>query len=286
MSSLRQTKANQRNARRFTGPKTEEGRRASSLNALKHGFRSDLIVLPSENQADFQALHDAFAEEAQPQSTRDLAAVRKIAACEWRLRRAAAIEAEMFNGLVQKARAAANTPDIDALLKQITDGPLVPQPRAEDLSSLSDLAIIGRGFLLGDIKGFSALARYEASLERQYQNAWRELDFRPDPGPNGGGDDEEPWGSSLDLYNAALPTSPRDTEPAAERIQPPPAAPAAAKPPSQQSVTDEVPVAAQTNPIPQTDNTPAECLKPARLPLTPNTSHLTPASNTSHLTPS
>ena len=59
----RQRAANRSNARRSTGPRTEAGLSTSSLNALKHGLRSQLTVIPGENAAEFQSLFDAFAEQ-------------------------------------------------------------------------------------------------------------------------------------------------------------------------------------------------------------------------------
>jgi hypothetical protein len=38
MTSNLQIEANRRNARLSTGPRTEQGRKASSMNALRHGL--------------------------------------------------------------------------------------------------------------------------------------------------------------------------------------------------------------------------------------------------------
>jgi SEC-C motif-containing protein len=150
MASDHQIAANRRNALRSTGPRTEAGRRAVSVNALKHGFRSPLIVLPHEDRAAFDALLEAFTLEAQPRSQADLAAVHKIAACEWRLRRLVEVETGMFKALAERP----------------------------DSGGASPCTRIARGFLTGHITPFTALARYEASFDRQYRSAWRELDTR------------------------------------------------------------------------------------------------------------
>ena len=283
MPSKRQLDANRRNARRSTGPRTQEGRRASSLNALKHGLTGHVaLVLPFEDPTEYQALVDAFAQEASPRLARDLIAVRKAADCEWRLRRVPLIEAAMHTQIIEKARSAAAQESLEAALKQILYAPVPPLPNpapnspaptqpAPTPEAPSPLALIGRAFLSGDINRFATLARYEASLERQYQNAWRELDARPSPDPDSPDDEDasdsyrvtpqpdppDRWRSSLDIYAEATrlnPPAPRDTEPSAGDTAAPP-----------------------INQVPEdTDGTPAECLKPARPPLTPNTSHLTP----------
>ena len=173
MASKRQTAANRRNASRSTGPRTAAGLGASALNALKHGLRSQLTVIPGENQAGFRALFDAFAEEAAPQSARDLAAVQKIAVCEWRLRRIAAIETEMFTQALQQPAEEATIDNIESIVERLAAQQAAPPQ--------SPYAALASRFLKGEIKHFNALARYEASLNRQYNQAWRELDSRPEP---------------------------------------------------------------------------------------------------------
>ena len=59
MTSLRQIEANQRNAKLSTGPRTEEGKRASRRNAVKHGLAGAGVVLP---QAEAEAVNNRIAE--------------------------------------------------------------------------------------------------------------------------------------------------------------------------------------------------------------------------------
>jgi hypothetical protein len=263
MASRRQNQANRRNARHSTGPRTEEGRQASSLNALKHGLRSRLTVIPGENEADFHALFDAFAEEAAPQSPRDLAAVRKIAVCEWRLRRIAAIETEMFTqALKQPAEAEATIDNIEAIVERLAVQQAAPPQ--------STLAILAQRFLKGEIKHFGALTRYEASLNRQYNQAWLDLDSRPEPGFREVYDpaeeskpESEPhytaptpdalaWKSATDRYAE---TQPFDPSP------PPPDTPSVTAETQIDPATSEpAPQTAQTKPIPESDT-------PARAPV-------------------
>ena len=56
MTSEARTAANQRNAGHSTGPKSPEGKRRSSQNALKHGMTSKEkeFVLPNENAEEFK----------------------------------------------------------------------------------------------------------------------------------------------------------------------------------------------------------------------------------------
>ena len=245
MPSKRQTTANRRNARRSTGPRTEAGRQISSLNALKHGLRSQLAVIPGENEAEFQALFEAFAEEAGPQSPRDLAAVRKIATCEWRLRRIAAIETEMFTqALNAPVEEEATIDNIDAVVERLAARQSAPPQ--------SPMATLAQRFLKGEIKHFNALARYEASLNRQYNQAWRDLDSRPEP-------------DFREVYDPAQeqqPEEPHYTEPTPEALGWKSAFDryAEAEPPLEPVSSEPQQQTAQSNPIPNPD-TPAGRLR-------------------------
>jgi hypothetical protein len=44
MTSLRRLEANRENARRSTGPRTEEGKRRSRRNAVRHGLTAETVI--------------------------------------------------------------------------------------------------------------------------------------------------------------------------------------------------------------------------------------------------
>ncbi|MFZ1683129.1 MAG: hypothetical protein WAU88_03270 [Candidatus Zixiibacteriota bacterium] len=100
-TSERQIQANQENAQLSTGPKTEEGKAASSRNATKHGLYSKHIILNSphhtENPEEFEQLLDSLIEELQPETIFQHHLVRKIAFCIWRSRRAVLAETAQIN---------------------------------------------------------------------------------------------------------------------------------------------------------------------------------------------
>ena len=97
MSSLAQITANQQNAVRSTGPVTPEGKLASSKNSLSHGLRSNTIVLPGEDQAEYDDLLKCLMAYYRPSGPVQTAHVQRIASCTWRLKRIAFIEAELFD---------------------------------------------------------------------------------------------------------------------------------------------------------------------------------------------
>jgi hypothetical protein len=61
MATPAQIIANQANAQRSTGPRTVEGKQASSANATSHGLTSRSTVLPGEDPEEYALFHLAFA---------------------------------------------------------------------------------------------------------------------------------------------------------------------------------------------------------------------------------
>ena len=53
MSSFRQIEANRRNARLSTGPVTEEGKRRSRQNGVRHGLTAETVITALEDADDY-----------------------------------------------------------------------------------------------------------------------------------------------------------------------------------------------------------------------------------------
>ncbi len=96
MLSEKQLAANRANAQLSTGPKTEEGKRKSSLNARRHNLTGQVTAMTPEDRA----AHDAFAagliKSLAPEGELELALAQRIATGFWRLNRASAIEDNIF----------------------------------------------------------------------------------------------------------------------------------------------------------------------------------------------
>src|SRR6201990_2296807 len=104
MTSLRQIEANRRNARLSTGPVTEEGKRKSRQNALRHGLTAETVIDALEDAKDYAAFEMAVAADYDAQSAVERELVLRLASLLWRLRRATAIESGLFTIQAKQSR--------------------------------------------------------------------------------------------------------------------------------------------------------------------------------------
>jgi hypothetical protein len=88
MATKKQIAANRRNAKKCTGPKTPEGKAASSMNALRHGLRARTVVLPGESQEEFDKIFAGLQDLYQPQNVAEQYLVDQAVIAQWMLVRA------------------------------------------------------------------------------------------------------------------------------------------------------------------------------------------------------
>ncbi|HVW86919.1 MAG TPA: hypothetical protein VHB50_19670 [Bryobacteraceae bacterium] len=95
MATTAQTLANQTNATLSTGPRTEEGKSASSKNAITHGlFARRGVVRPEEIEA-YAELSTRLWAELNPEGALEETLAYEIVNASWRLRRCAMAETEL-----------------------------------------------------------------------------------------------------------------------------------------------------------------------------------------------
>jgi hypothetical protein len=104
MTSSRQTEANRRNARKSTGPTTEEGKQCSRCNAVRHGLTAETVIGALEDAEDYKAFEAAITADYDAQSTVERELVLRLASVLWRLRRATTIETGLFEIQVEHMR--------------------------------------------------------------------------------------------------------------------------------------------------------------------------------------
>src|SRR5450755_3994232 len=96
MSTQIQVDANRRNAQNSTGPRTAEGKAASSMNALKSGIDAGSSVIPGEDPAALAALTERLHQGCQPQTVIESLLVDDIVRDTWLLSRLARIDAQLL----------------------------------------------------------------------------------------------------------------------------------------------------------------------------------------------
>ncbi len=155
MTTESQKVSNRENAKKSTGPRTDEGKQRSSQNALKHGVYAVESVMPGEDPADFDKLCDEFGQRYLPDGPYEKSLVRQMADAEWRMRRIVRLEADFIKYPVEQARE-----------KYHERHPDQPEP---DLSLLRGQVLQTRTIEL------QRFARYEDTLGRRQRQAYKSL---------------------------------------------------------------------------------------------------------------
>ena len=96
MISFKQINANRRNARKSTGPTTEEGKQRSRCNAVRHGLTAETVIGALEDAEDHKAFEAAIIADYDAQSAVERELALRLASLMWRLRRATTMETGLF----------------------------------------------------------------------------------------------------------------------------------------------------------------------------------------------
>jgi hypothetical protein len=126
---------NRQNAAYSTGPKTPEGKAASSQNRLSHGLCSSALLLKGESEADFDQLRHELHQAYKPATAEEQILTDQLVEATWRLNRARRVEVQMQRNLMSDAalalrgheETAETRPELllsFALLNEESEGPL------------------------------------------------------------------------------------------------------------------------------------------------------------------
>jgi hypothetical protein len=96
MTSFRQIEANRRNARKSTGPITEEGKQRSRCNAVRHGLMAETVIGALEDAEAYKAFEAIIIADYDAQSAVERELVLRLVSLLWRLRRATTMETGLF----------------------------------------------------------------------------------------------------------------------------------------------------------------------------------------------
>jgi hypothetical protein len=94
--SDKQLAANRANAQLSSGPKSEVGKRRSSLNARRHNLTGQVTAMTEEDRIAHDSFAEALIKSMAPEGALELQLAQRIATDSWRLNRSAAIEDNIF----------------------------------------------------------------------------------------------------------------------------------------------------------------------------------------------
>jgi hypothetical protein len=97
MSSQRKIDSARANGAKSHGPITEQGRKKSSMNALKLGLTARTVVFPNENHDEYDAVLDSYIQHLQPTDPVEMDLVVEMVNAKWQQRRLNNTETEMFD---------------------------------------------------------------------------------------------------------------------------------------------------------------------------------------------
>jgi len=142
MSTSAQVIANQKNAQASTGPRTPEGKAASSQNAVKHGATASRVVLSFEEPAEFERVHTEFCRQLRPATDLEQFLIDDMVAAHWRMTR------------------------MQRIIRHHTDRAAYEHASNNPMAAMADVMLSPE---------VAKLQRYENTFQRAYESSWAKL---------------------------------------------------------------------------------------------------------------
>ena len=95
MSTPAQIEANRANAQRSTGPRTEDGKRASAANATREGLTSARLIVRPGEEAHYEAMRANLTKELEPEGEFQTQCFEVIVHAAWNIQRCIVLEGEL-----------------------------------------------------------------------------------------------------------------------------------------------------------------------------------------------
>src|SRR4051812_25759032 len=96
-TTTRKAQANAENSQKSTGPRTKEGKKKSSMNALKHGLTSKEVVLPNEDPKAYQERLTEWLKYFRPENPAQAASIERAVTSKWKLDRCTRLETQRLS---------------------------------------------------------------------------------------------------------------------------------------------------------------------------------------------
>ncbi len=173
MSTEKQIEANRLNAKKSTGPKSEEGKARVSLNAFRHGLTGRVTLMSEDDRKAYIAHMDVYMKRLNPedQVERDLA--ESVADGMWRLKGAAAIEQNLFtNSYTEFSNALAVHSDSHAA--EITVALSDAKTFSDETKKFQLLTVYEQRIRRGVDKDLATLRQFQAERKAAHDKALEE----------------------------------------------------------------------------------------------------------------
>ena len=170
MTTESQIRANRKNAKKSTGPKTPQGKARVAQNATKHGLTASSDVIQGESQEEFDAHKQGFLDALAPQNALEDFLADHLASLAWRLKRASRMQNQLVAGMIL---------DMPFIRKYRTC--LYEEPSNHD-PSLTLGAAINRDFRFKQI--LERFMLYESRLHNSFTKCLNELNRRRRQNPS------------------------------------------------------------------------------------------------------
>ena len=173
--SERRKASNRANARRSTGPKTREGKRAVRLNGVKHGLRSRDVILPGEDPNEFTKFRQAIFDDFVPTGATEIFLCDRVVTAAWRLLRSQRAEVALFEWRERELNLQKLRSDGEEIGDGVNGG-IEGAVRAED----SECVFVQDVERTSNVEAlvantFNSLNRYATTLERNFYRDLNEL---------------------------------------------------------------------------------------------------------------
>ena len=102
MATEAQINANRLNAQKSTGPRTAEGKRVVSQNAVTHGLFARDAVIKCEDPAEYELHREALLDELRPVGAIESMLAERIVSLSWRLQRVERMQNQATDCLIEE----------------------------------------------------------------------------------------------------------------------------------------------------------------------------------------
>ncbi|MFC1603494.1 hypothetical protein ACFL5F_00565, partial [Planctomycetota bacterium] len=166
-STKAQITAKKKNAKKSTGPRTDEGKAVSSQNAVKHGLFAAEAVITGENPADYEAYHDQFLAELAPFGMIETMLAERIVSLSWRQQRVERMQNQAIDVMIARD-------EPSPLSKQMQM--MLPENHIDPRGAGPEL-VLGRSIIkdLSNSRVLERLMLYERRIENSLQKTIHKL---------------------------------------------------------------------------------------------------------------